>query len=188
MKSKNIILIIIPFMFICSISYSQDSAYTGPMYEWNIAGSHPQNYEIGKDENILYKESPAYYLKSVKEADKGFGTIMKYIQPGEQLSGMLGKRIKLTGVVKSEHITNHAGMWMRVDGPDPEKSLQFDNMHNRPLKGTKDWTKYEIVLDVPDSSKGIAYGVLISGSGQVWLGSFSFEVVGDDVPSTNLEK
>ena len=128
MKHINIFFILVPLTFLCSISYSQDSAYTGPMYEWNIAGSHPQNYEIGKDKNILYNESPAFYLKSVKEADKGFGTIMKYIQPGEELSGMLGKRVKLTGVVKSENIINHAGLWMRVDGTNPDKPLQFDNM------------------------------------------------------------
>jgi hypothetical protein len=188
MKSINIFFILVPLMFICSIFYGQDSNQTGPMYAWNLAGSHPQNYEIGKDENILYNEKPAYYLKSVREADKGFGTIMKYIQQGEYLDKYLGKRVRLTGIIKSDNIDNHAGMWMRVDGPDPDKSLQFDNMGNRPITGTNDWTKYEIVLDIPENSTGIGYGVLISGSGQVWLGNLSIDVVGDDVPSTNMDK
>jgi hypothetical protein len=155
-----------------------------PVDGWFKAGSKPYLYEIGKDENIKHNEQPSYYLKSISEVTDGFGTIMNQSKPDEYL----GKRVKMSGFIKAENIVGWAGMWMRVDGPDPEKSLQFDNMHNRPLKGTKDWTKYEIVLDVPENSTGIAYGVLINGSGQVWLGSFSFEVVGDDVPSTNMEK
>jgi hypothetical protein len=66
--------------------------------------------------------------------------------------------------------------------------LGFDNMRNRPIAGTNDWQKYEIVLDVPDNSTGVFYGVLIHGNGQAWLGDFSFEIVGDDVKTTNMLK
>lgn len=155
-----------------------------PVDGWFKAGSKPYLYEIGKDENIKHNEQPSYYLKSISEVTDGFGTIMKYIEPGEYIS----KRVRMTGKIKSDNINNHAGMWMRVDGPDPNKSLQFDNMSDRPIKGTNDWTKYEIVLDVPENSAKIFYGVLISGAGQVWLGDFTFEVVGNDVPSTNMIK
>lgn len=70
---------------------------------------------------------------------------MTYIMPDEYL----GKRIRLNGYVKNEKITGWAGMWMRVDGTDKNTSLAFDNMANRAIGGTSDWTKYEIVLDVP---------------------------------------
>jgi len=184
MNTKNIFFVLVSFMFFCSISYSQNSGDRIFINEWFKAGSKPDLYEIGKDESVKYNEVPSYYLKSIAEVKEGFGTIMKYIEPGEYI----GKRAKLTGIIKSENINNRAGMWMRVDGPDPDKSLQFDNMGDRPIKGTNDWTKYEIVLDVPENSAGIAYGVLISGDGQVWLGNLSFEVVGNDVPSTNMIK
>ena len=40
---------------------------------------------------------------------------------------------------------------MRVDGGDGQ-ILSFDNMHSRPIKGTKDWKQYQITLDVPDGA------------------------------------
>jgi hypothetical protein len=61
-------------------------------------------------------------------------------------------------------------------------------MGDRPINGTNDWTKYEIVLDVPENSAKIFYGVLISGAGQIWVGDIVFEIVGNDVPSTNKIK
>ncbi len=184
MKNINIFFILLPLTFFCSISYSQNSGDRIFIDEWFKAGSKPDLYEIGGDESVKYNEVPSYYLKSIAEIKEGFGTIMKYIETGEYI----GKRVRLTGIIKSENIDNHAGMWMRVDGPNPDKSLQFDNMYDRPIKGTNDWTKYEIVLDVPENSAGIAYGVLVSGNGQVWIGSLSFKVVGNDVPSTNIQK
>jgi hypothetical protein len=74
-------------------------------------------------------------------------------------------------------------MWFRVDG-EKQKSLSFDNMQDRAIKGTNEWKKYEIVLDVPKNSVRIAYGVLVSGEGTVWMDDLNFEVVSKDVPLT----
>jgi hypothetical protein len=186
MKSTKTLNALISILFFCGISCSRDSNKISLDEKWFLAGSAPENYQIGKDENLLFNERPVYYLKSISKTDERFGTIMNYIPPGESLVLFLGKRVKMTGMIKSENIDNHAGMWMRVDGPDPNKSFQFDNMSNRPIKGTSDWTKYEIVLDVPENSTGIAYGVLINGTGQVWLKDFSLEAVGNDVPTTDI--
>lgn len=145
------------------------------------AGSKPDLYQIGTAEE-QHDGKTVYYINSTTSPIDGFGTIMTVIKP----EGYLGKRVKMTGYIKTSDVVDHAAMWMRVDGKDADKSLGFDNMSNRPIKGTKDWTKYEIVLDVPAESIGIAYGVLVRGTGNVWLSGLSFEVVGNDVPSTNM--
>lgn len=43
------------------------------------------------------------------------------------------------------------GLWFRVDGTTG-KSLSFDNMQDRAVKGTTEWARYEIVLDVPEGA------------------------------------
>jgi hypothetical protein len=75
-----------------------------------------------------------------------------------------------------------AWLWMRVDGG--AGSLAFDNMMDRKIKGTSDWKKHEIVLDVPETSATIIFGFGMNGKGQVWADDFQFEVVGQDVPTT----
>ena len=162
---------------ITQISFSQR------IDDWFEAGSKPESYDWGKADE-KYNDGAVYFLKSNVTPIDGFGTVMTYIKP-EQYSG---KRVKLTGYVKNESITGWAGMWMRVDGTDPNNSLAFDNMVNRAIAGTNDWTKYEIVLDVAPEAVGIAYGFLVSGTGNSWISGFKLEEVGKDVPTTDMTK
>jgi hypothetical protein len=55
---------------------------------------------------------------------------------------------------------------------------------HRPIKGTTRWTTYQIVLDVPEKSSLIAFGLLLDGPGKVWICNIHFEVVSNDVPTT----
>ena len=71
------------------------------------------------------------------------------------------------------------GLWLRVDQLGSGKSVSFDNMNDRPIKGTTEWTKYEIILDVPSDASLLAFGALISGAGQVWFDNLKFEIVSD---------
>jgi hypothetical protein len=64
-------------------------------------------------------------------------------------------------------------------------ALSFDNMQRRAIKGTVDWERYEIVLDVPDRSVHLAFGILLDGRGQVWIDNIRFEVVKKEVARTN---
>lgn len=173
---------ILTILFIAANGYScsQVKKSSDDMDGWFLAGSKPKYYEIGPAMK-QYNSKEVYYLKSIENVESGFGTIMKQIQPGEYL----GKRIRLTGNIKTENIITYTGMWMRVDGKTPGVMLSFDNMSTRPITGTTEWQKYEIVLDVPDSSSNIAYGVLLEGNGSVWLSNLAIEVVGSDVTSTN---
>jgi hypothetical protein len=48
-------------------------------------------------------------------------------------------------------------------------------------KRTTDWTD-EVVLYVPSRSHINSYGVLLSGTGQIWFKDVNFEIVDDSVP------
>jgi beta-lactamase regulating signal transducer with metallopeptidase domain len=150
---------------------------------WLKTGDAPENYEIGKDTEGYYRDTSSYYIASIIESHEGSGTIMKSIAPMEYL----GHHVRMRTHIKSENVQDWAGMWMRVDGKSEEyRVLAFDNMQNRPITGTTDWTEYEIVLDVPEEAIGIAHGVLIHGPGKVWFDELHFEIVGDGVPLTTM--
>ncbi|WP_303316794.1 hypothetical protein Q4Q34_08295 [Flavivirga abyssicola] len=159
------------------LSFTQANKQT--IKGWFLAGSKPESYEIGITKN-KERNSNVAYLKSIKPNIKGFGTIMQNFEPKK----FLGKKVKLTSYIKSKNIKDWAGMWLRIDGTNREKSLGFDNMQNRPIKGTTNWTKYEIILKVPKEAINIAYGVLASGTGEVLIDDFKFEIVSDDVKNT----
>jgi len=89
-----------------------------------------------------------------------------------------GKKITLTGYIKTENVTEgYAGLWMRID-----PSIAFDNMNKNGVKGTTDWTKYEITLDMnPEKTKQIVVGGLLVGKGKMWLDNFKVTVDGKDI-------
>jgi hypothetical protein len=75
---------------------------------------------------------------------------------------------------------------MRVD--NDLRMLAFDNMQDRPIKGTTDWKMYSVVLDVPPEATKISFGTNVIGKGQVWSDDFKLEIVDDSVASTNQTK
>ncbi len=126
----------------------------------------------------------AFLVSKAGDAFKGFGTLSKYFRG----SAYLGKRIRLRGWVKSDHVADWAGLWMRVDAGTGEHqtSASFDNMQHRSIKGTTGWKEYDIVLDVPVNASGIGMGILLTGPGEVWLSGVKVEVVPRTVATTDM--
>jgi len=58
-------------------------------------------------------------------------------------------------------------------------------MQRRPITGTNDWYKYEIVLDIPEDGAMMNFGALLEGDGKIWIDDLSFEIVTDEVETTN---
>ena len=145
---------------------------------WLLAGSKPASYEVGIDAQAAYNGHPSAYLRATEPVTGGFGTLMQDFRADKYV----GKRVRFSAFVKSDGVQSWAGLWMRVD--KDKDSVAFDNMEDRPIKGTTGWQKYEVVLDVPQDATGIFFGVLLDGPGAVWLNSAKFEIVGADVPTT----
>jgi hypothetical protein len=150
---------------------------------WIKAGSAPADYDMGLDSVTRHAgtASATIRAKSAETETRGFGTLMQTSDPGE----FRQKRVRFSAWVKADKVDGGwAGLWFRVDGSPRTNTLAFDNMQDRAIKGTSDWTKYSIVLDVPEDAAAIAYGILLSGPGQVWMDDLKFEVVTSDVPVT----
>jgi hypothetical protein len=147
---------------------------------WGLRGMDPRSYESGIDKKIHHSGTSSAFLRS-KGKPKAFGTLMQQVSANAHL----GKRVRFSGFVKSKNVSIWSVLWFRVDSG--RKSVAFDNMGNRPIRGTKNWAKYEIVLDVPSYATGLAYGILLNGKGEVWLDDAKLEDVSNDVPITDLK-
>jgi hypothetical protein len=140
---------------------------------WYKAGNMPDSYKFGID-NIVFKNGhKSAVIESMDKNIDGFATIMQTCNARD----FLGMKIKMTGYIKSENVKDWAGMWLRVDSGTEGEVLSFDNMQDRPIKGNSDWTKYEIVLDVPAGSSTLNFGALISGTGKIWFDNISFQIL-----------
>ena len=148
--------------------------------EWFPTGTNPEDYEMGGDPGVAHGAAGGGYIRSKVEAPRTFGSWASTTPVG----GFLGKRVRLSGYVRTEG-AEKAAIWMRVDGPN-NQLLAFDNMDNRPINGTTDWKKYDLVLDVAPQAVDIMCGIMLYGRGRVWIDGLAFEPVGADVPSTHI--
>lgn len=133
---------------------------------WFIAGNKPSAYESGVDAQVTYNGHPCAYLKSKLPQVDGFGTLMQDFRADHYL----GKRVRFSAFVKTQGAQDWAGLWMRIDKGNQQ--VAFDNMMDRPIKGTTDWKQYDVVLDVSPEATGIFFGMLLTGTGvQALFGS-----------------
>lgn len=87
-----------------------------------------------------------------------------------------GKTIRFSGYIKTQDVSNYAGLWWRADvGNQP---AAFANLGDSAPKGTTDWKRYELELKIPANATGIYFGPLIAGSGTAWFDDLSIEIDG----------
>jgi hypothetical protein len=155
---------------------------------WTSGGTDLKEYEMGIDIGSGQDGKNAATIKSIKKEITDYGVLFQNCLPDK----FAGKRVRMSAFVKTKDVTGWAGLWFRIDGETTKDCLGFDNMRDgkkdRSIKGTTDWAKYEIVLDVPLKSTNLAFGALLSGTGQIWFDKFNFEVVANTVPTTGFSK
>ncbi len=167
------LLIVIIFGFNSCKRYSSN--------EWFKAGDKPDSYITSFDNSIFQNGKKSAYIESIESEINGFGTLMQTCSAKEYL----GKKVRMSGFIKTENISNWVGMWLRIDSKTNSEMKYFDNMRDRKIKGTTNWTKYEIILDIPKNSNSMNFGVLINGTGKVWFDNLSFEVIGKSTEKFN---
>jgi hypothetical protein len=159
----------------------QESAQKLPV-GWYVTESAPKRYEAGVDTKSTCEGSRSAYLRALTLDENGYGTFMQAF--GAQ--DFRGKRLRFSAAVRTQAVDGWAGLWMRVEGPDPKQPLAFDNMQSRALVGTTGCRRYDVVLDVPKEATTIMAGLIMSGTGQAWLDNVRFEVVDASVKVTDL--
>src|SRR5262245_64062888 len=91
-------------------------------------GGSPGDYEVKADRKVFHGGKASGTIRSVAD-DPQFGTLVQAFKADDYR----GKRLRLTGYIKAENLSDWAGLWMRIDGDG--KTLAFDNMQPRPVKG-----------------------------------------------------
>jgi hypothetical protein len=151
---------------------------------WFTAGSHPAEYSAGllpRDRGYDGKRVIQLRFRAA-EPPGGFGTVMQSIDAARYR----GRRVRFSVMLRGQEIASWAGAWLRVDTANGSQA--FDNMRDRPLRGTTAWTEAANVLDVGAEATSVHFGVLLAGAGAVDLAGPRFELVGADVPVTQAAR
>jgi hypothetical protein len=156
-----------------------DFESTSDASAWGF-GSSPY-YSVDIDRTLAHFGSASGHIVSRNVPPAGaFGSLGQVISA----ETYWGKRLRLSGYIKTNQVEGWAGMWMNI-ADSGNQLLVLDNMQNRPIMGASDWREYEIVLDIPENGAVIGFGALLQGKGEIWWDDVKLEIVGPDVPTTH---
>jgi hypothetical protein len=148
---------------------------------WKLTGSGAADYQVGLLPGTeTYDGGRIVLLRSRPEvtAPAGFGAFVQSIRA----TRYLGQRVQFSAMARTDDASGWGGLWLRVDGPSGAAVL--DNMHDRPLRETTDWTLATIVMDVPENARSLSFGALLSGAGALQIAGPRFATVDQTVPVT----
>lgn len=153
--------------------------HANSVHNWSVYTD--KGFEAEVDQAVTYRGKNSARIDCKSAGASGFASIYQIFLAQKYV----GQRVQLSGFVKTDGVKDWDGLLMQID--DGEHMLAFDAMEDRPIKGTTDWTKYSIVLDVPPTNKKIKIGILQAGAGTSWLSNLSFTTVGKDIPVTGKQ-
>ncbi|MGM9482457.1 hypothetical protein ACS5PN_14800 [Roseateles sp. NT4] len=119
------------------------------------------------------------FTLSCKAGTEGYSTLMQQISGADYA----GKRVRLSARLHGEQLEAWGGLWMRADSGQ-RAGTAFDNMNDRPLRGSFGWQTAQVVLDIPADATALSFGFLLNGAGQLQATQFAIDVVASDVPTT----
>ena len=139
------------------------------------------NYHLGIDTIIVHSGRKSILIQPTDRRTKGSFGCVAYLIPARYE----GKEIELKAYMKLQDVSDGPiGLMLRIDGSSG--TLKFDNMQQRNIMGSKDWTSYSVKLPYPEDAKGIYIGAILSGKGQLWVDDF--EVLIDGVPIEKVKQ
>ncbi len=151
---------------------------------WIVTGTAPKDYSVEFDQVIFHKGTRSVRIKGerLNYNNGDYITVMQHFKA----SHYIGKRIRFSAFIKTQEVKAWCGLWMRIND-STANILKIDNMQNRPIRETNDWNYYAVVLDVPISSNIINMGILLNGTGTVWMDHINFETVDMNVETTDVD-
>ena len=150
---------------------------------WEFFSSNASHFEAKPESEDAHQGRSAVQVVSREASESDHALIYQKISA----KNYRGKKLEVSGFLKASGVTGWAGLWVRVDDSEG-RVLEFDNMMDRPVRGTLPWKSYEIKLDVPSQAWEIHFGALLCGQGEILVDDFKVEAVGRLLPGRELKK
>jgi hypothetical protein len=173
----------VPVLIALGASIGATESVGNPPKGWALGGPGAHAYSARVDVEERRSGHGSGLLECSTRNLDTFGTLMQTIRAED----LRGRRIRLSGYLRTRDPEFWAALWMRIDGADTSP-LAFDNMSDRVVRGDTEWSQYAIVLDVPVAAVQIAFGATLAGGGRIWVDDLVIEVVGKEVTTTDLKQ
>ena len=131
------------------------------------------------DRAVYHSGRASAQLRSRVPTATTFGTLTQRVRA----DSLKNVRIRISAWLRTREAQG-ALIFVRVDGA--VASLDFANTNDNPVSGNTEWTRRELVVDVPQDAFGVTFGLILNGTGTVWLDDVTLDVVSPVTPRTGV--
>ena len=142
---------------------------------WFIQHAGETSFEFAIDDEVA--KDGKHSLRIRRTGKEPFGLVSQTIKADR----FRGKHVRLSAFLRLDNVEAYgrgalrewsgAVLTLRSEGA-------LDDMRDRPLRGTKPWTRVSVEIDVPSTAAVIEFGAMLSGTGALWVDAFKLEAVG----------
>jgi hypothetical protein len=147
---------------------------------WSWSQSITGEYEVQRDWVVFKTGNASVRISSKADDPKGYANLRQEFLP----LPYLGRRVRMVAYTKTALSSGSAYLWLHVYGPNGA-TLSADDMGDKRITGVTDWTRHEMVMEVPKEALRIAFGFIFSGKGEAWVDDFNFQMDDEDAGATD---
>ena len=142
-----------------------------------MAGGKAGEYRVALDEHEARDGRQSLRLEATSaNAEAG------YVTQVVKAARYRGKRIRLSGWLKTENAAS-AALWLSCND-ERWYVINADLMNNRLVRGTTPFSRYDLVIEVPQNAMEVRFGATLRGGGRIWIDDFRLDEVDRSTPLT----
>ncbi|MCP5046041.1 MAG: hypothetical protein GY940_02645 [bacterium] len=147
---------------------------------WTMAG---EGFEIQLDKTDAAGGKQSLRFQCAGEPSRVFPSFASCRLPVERFRG---KRVRYSASLKTRDAESRFFIWLRADkGIDPLEARDmseetgdiFSNEGLKGPKGTTEWKRFTIEMDVPKETTDLYLGASLAGKGTAWLDEAAIEIL-----------
>jgi hypothetical protein len=167
-----------PYPFVALVNPGFESPRPGlfgnPEGWFSIQHAGDLSYLFKLDKSVHHAGANSLRIDNV--GPEPFGSIYQQLaaQP------YIGKRLRFSAWLRSENVTGSltgGGGVLLIQAMQAGAPLAWNHMRDTPVRGTQDWARYGIELDVPPGADQIEVGAMLHGPGKLWFDDAELEIV-----------
>lgn len=150
------------------LKYPTNMHFEQRLHHWVLMGSRT-THESGVDTSGYQGMASAFLRSTVADAQ-----VVATLRQTIKADDYRGKQLRFSGEVKVEQVKQQAGLYIRTNKQG--ERVTPENV----VQGTHDWKRYEATIPVAEDALFIRFGLVLTGTGQIWLANARLEVIEHD--------
>jgi C-terminal processing protease CtpA/Prc len=163
-----------------SVKYTKENIAGSLGFEGPVSNGMPAGWFGNPSGTVVVEGTVVHSGQRAVRFDRTHNPAGRFSAVGTSIPvDFLGSRVELRGFLRTENVSDFAGLWLRED--DDSSPLALDNMQAPHLAGTHDWQEYSVTLALNPDARRLVFGALLSGNGTAWADDLELLVDGRPV-------